>query len=374
MKILIISSDTKSLVDFRGDLMKEMVDYGNTVVAVAPEIDQEEDLEKIGVLFRQLDFKRASLNPLNDFQLYRSLSKIIKDEKPDLIFSYAVKPVIYASLAGRKHNVVRIYSLLPGLGYLFNTYDRPSFLRKIINRVVKILLKRSFAVNQKVFVQNPDDKKELIESGIIEEDKCVRVNSSGINLEKFSPKPLPDDPVFIMISRLLKDKGVYEYFEAASKLKKKYSSVAFFLLGPTDSNPTAVKEHELKKLLEKGHVNYLGEVKDVRNFIEKSSIFILPSYYREGVPRSIQEAMAMGRPIITTDWIGCRETVIDGYNGFLVKPQSAYDLAEKMEYFIINPKKVGEMGANSIDYCRKKFDVKFINKQMLHDMKILDLE
>lgn len=374
MKVLVISSETKSLIYFRGELMTEIIKQGNEVVAVAAENDYLEEFNKIGVRFCPLPFNRASKNPFNDLQYYLKISKLIKRENPDMIFSYHIKPVIYASLAGAKCNVKQIYSLFPGLGYAFSQIENPRFKDKILQRMIIWLLKRACKHNKLVFVQNPDDRLELIDNRIIAQEKCIRVNSSGVNLNNYTPAELPEKPVFIMAARLLKDKGLFEYINAARCLKQKYSHAEFLLLGSFDLNPNSITKEELEELISDGCVTYLGYVKDVRPYISQASVFVLPSYYREGVPRSVQEAMAMGRTIITTDSVGCRETVKNGFNGLLTKPKDTEDLIKNMEYLIQNPEEINRMGKNSIDYCKEKFDVNLVNKQMLSGMGIYQTE
>lgn len=367
-----ISSNAKSLFDFRSDLIKEMIGYGHEVVTVAPENNLCEEFKKIGTKFIQHQFDRASTNPFNDLKFFINVFTIIKREKPDMVFSSALKPVIYASLAAKLCKVKNIYSLLPGLGYIFNQYDKPSIKHIVIQKAAIFLLKLGCSCNDRIIVQNPDDQSELVEKGIVTGNKCIRVNSSGVNFERFFPVELPPKPIFIMISRLLKDKGLLEYIKASSVLKQKYKEAEFLLLGPFDSNPSSVTETELNSLISDGCVKYLGETNDVRPFISGATIFVLPSYYREGVPRSIQEAMAMGRAIITTDWIGCRETVINGYNGYLTTAKKIDDLVEKMEYFILNPAEIQRMGENSTKYCKEKFDINIVNRQMLAAMNIVN--
>lgn len=365
MKILIVSSDTKSLIDFRGDLLIKLKDLNHRVIALAPEEDTDGKLACMGIEFRQLPMRRASTNPFDDIKYYKNIRKIIKEEKPDMVFSYAVKSVIYASLAAHRCGVNRIYSMLPGLGSVFSLNSKTSCKTKLVKFIVCRLLKWACRYNKRVIVQNPDDKKELEGRKIIASDRVVRVNSSGVNMKRFTREEYPAAVTFLMACRLLKEKGLHEYIQAADRLKQKYPDVRFLLIGPFDQNPDSITESELKDRLSNQAVEYLGYYEDVRSIIRQSSVFVLPSYYREGVPRSIQEAMAMGRPVITTDWIGCRETVKDGYNGFLVPVQNASALGASMEKFINDPVIVEEMGQNSIQYCREKFDVEVVNKQML---------
>lgn len=369
MRIMIISSDTKSLIDFRMDLMIKIRDKGHEIIAVAPEKKFIEDFNKNGINFIQIKFDRVSTSILDDINFYFKIKSLIRSEKPDMVFSYALKPVIYGSLAAKRCGVKKIYSLLPGLGHAFNK-DIINLKDKSINRIVKILLKKSLKYNTRVIVQNPDDKQELLNEKIIDEARIVRVNSSGVNMEKFKVTKYPEKITFIMVSRLLKNKGVLEYIEAARQIKNENSNVRFLLLGPIDSNPLSLKRDELNNLIEDGCIEYLGEVNDVREYIGQSSVFILPSYYREGVPRSIQEAMSMGRAIITTDWIGCRETVIDGYNGYLVKVRDVKDLKKSIKKFINSPELIQKMGKNSIKYCKEKFEKDIVNEQMCSSMDI----
>lgn len=369
MKIMLISSDTKSLIDFRGDLMIQMKEKGHEIIAVAPENEFLEEFNKMGVRFEQLKFNRASTSILGDISFYFKVKLLIKSEKPDMVFSYALKPVIYGSISAKKCGVNKIYSLLPGLGHAFNR-DNLSFKDRLVNKIVKLLLRYACKYNKRVIVQNPDDKEELINEGIVSEYKIERVNSSGVNMDKFKPTEYPENITFIMISRLLKNKGVLEYISAAKNIKKEYKKVKFLLVGPLDSNPLSLSKIELENLIADGCVEYLGVTNDVREYISRSSVFVLPSYYREGVPRSTQEAMAMGRPIITTDWIGCRETVIDKYNGYLIQAKNTNQLEEAMRNFIKDPYLIKNMGENSIKYCKEKFEVNIINEQMI---KYIDL-
>ena len=370
MRIMVISSDTKSLIDFRADLMMEMKNLGNDIIAVAPENGYDEEFNKMGIDFVQVEFDRASTSVLEDIKFYFKIKKIINEKKPDIVFSYALKPVIYASIAASKCGVEKIYSLLPGLGHAFNKGE-VKFKDKVVSKLVRMLLKYACNLNKRIIVQNPDDRQELINEKIIKEDKVVRVNSSGVNMDRFKISDYPDNTTFIMISRLLKNKGVIEYISAAKNLKKKYKDVRFQLLGPIDSNPLSLSKNELDNLIDDDSVEYLGVTDDVRDYIGNASVFVLPSYYREGVPRSIQEAMAMGRTIITTDWIGCKETVVDGYNGYLVKPKEICDIEEKMEILIKDPELIQEMGKNSLEYCKEKFDINLVNKQMLEFIDLI---
>ena len=211
--------------------------------------------------------------------------------------------------------------------------------------------------------------KVFTDNRIVDKEKCVITNGSGVNLERFSQKPLPDENRFLLIARVLRDKGIMEYLEAADKVAEKYPDAKFDLLGPLDTNPSALTEDDLAPYLNE-NVKYLGGTNDVRPYIEKARVYVLPSY-REGTPRTVLEAMAVGRPVITTDAPGCRETVTDGENGFLVPVKDAGAIAEKMIYFIENPERAQEMALRSMEICRKKFDVRSVNKTLLRTMGLI---
>lgn len=205
----------------------------------------------------------------------------------------------------------------------------------------------------------------------MKKDKCEVVDGSGVNLERFKRNALPDGNVFLMVSRILRQKGVKEYFEAAKIVKDKYPDAQFLYVGSEDKTQAALNIEEVKEeFLDTEIVNYCGESNDVPSYIAKSTVFVLPSYYREGVPRTLLEALAMGRPILTTDTVGCRETVKDGVNGYFVPIKDSNALAKKMIYLIENRNLLKEMSEASYDYCKERFDVKLINKKMLEIMKI----
>ncbi|HYE10911.1 MAG TPA: glycosyltransferase family 4 protein, partial [Patescibacteria group bacterium] len=212
-----------------------------------------------------------------------------------------------------------------------------------------------------------DDKQEFVKRGLLNEEKCILISGSGVNLEKYTPVLLPNAPVFLMIGRILRDKGIMEYIKAAREIKKKYPYVKFQLLGPFDVNPQSLKYNDIEPYISDGSVEYLGQTNDVRPFIQKCSTFVLPSY-REGTPRSTLEAMAMGRPIITTDAPGCRETVIDGVNGFLVPIKNINVLIEKMIWMIENREAAANMGQASLHICEAKYDVKKVNEDIMNAM------
>lgn len=231
--------------------------------------------------------------------------------------------------------------------------------------------KIAFRYNKKVIFQNKDDVEEFIKRKYLKKEKCEVVDGSGVNLERFKRNPLPQENIFLMVSRILKQKGVREYFEAAKIVKEKYPNTQFLYVGAEDKTQAALNLNEVKEeFLDTGIINYCGESNDVPSYIAKSTVFVLPSYYREGVPRTLLEALAMGRPILTTNTIGCKETVKDGVNGFFVPIKDSKALAEKMIYMIEHRQELQKMSDASFEYCKKRFDVNIINKRMLEIMDI----
>lgn len=367
MKVMVISPKNKTLFNFRGDLIKDIISKGHQVIAIGPNEDYIDDVLALGVKFIKIPFSKDNTSILGDLNYYYKLKKVIKQEKPDLVFSYTIKPVIYGSLAARHCDVGKIYSMVTGLG---RVYTSKSLKTKILKIITGLLYKQAFKSCNKVIFQNSDDLKQFVKLGYLSEEKAVRVNGSGVNMERFKANKLPDEPVFLMVSRIIKEKGVFEFAEAARIVKKDYPEARFILLGGYDNSIGAIKPEDLEPYITSGILEFPGETKDVVPYFKKAQIFVLPTYYREGLPRTILEAMAMGRPVITTDWPGCRDAVKDGINGFLVQPKDSIHLAEKMKFMLENPKEVRRMSENSLKLCREKYDVNIINKQMINIMKV----
>ncbi len=369
-KIAIVSHYSPSLVNFRGDLIRAMVDLGHEVICLGPEAGFEQPLQELGASYRQISLNRTGLNPFQDLGTLFSLKKAFEEIEPDMVFSYTVKPIVYGSIAAHLAGIQRIYAMITGLGYVF---IGETFKQKFLTQMVASLYKWALKYNQVVFFQNPDDLRLFVDKGIVTKTvKPVLVNGSGVNMEKFALASLKLSPVtFLLMARLIKDKGILEYVEAARLLKQKYPMVKFQLLGPLDTNPTAITQEQLDQWAEEGVIEYLGKTDDVRPFVANASVYVLPSYYREGTPRSVLEAMSMGRPIITTDAPGCRETVIDGRNGFLVPVKDVEALMSAMEKFILEPDLIAQMGKESRIIAEEKYDVRKVNQVILHEMGLI---
>lgn len=365
MKIMILSSYAPTLFFFREDMMIAMINKGHEVVAAAPEPVEEWKAKFIKRNIKYVSIKgidRTGTNPIQDIIGFFSIIKAIIREKPDKIFAYQAKTIIYGCIAAKFAGVKEIYALMCGLGSVFRSKSN-----NLASNIMKIGYHIAFKLCNKVFLQNKDDYMELLDIGIIKENKVVMINGSGVNMLKFTKKPIPHNPVFLFVGRIIRDKGIIEYLEAAKIVKEKYPESRMQIVGYFDTNPTALKREELQPYINKGIIEYLGSTDDVRPFLEKCSVFVLPSYH-EGTPKSVLEAMATGRPIITTDAPGCRETVIDGKNGFLVPVRNSKKLAEKMMWMIENSEKAKKMGEESFKICKEKFDVNNVNKVILNAM------
>lgn len=366
-KILMIAPKTSTFINFRGDLIKDILKKGYDVTVVIPEKGYESFFEELGVKIRYINLDKNSYSIFNALNYYKDLVKIIKEEAPDKVFSYTIKPVIFGSLAAKRANVKEIYSLICGLGYLFAV---DTFKVKILRTICGLAYKLALKFNTKVIFQNKDDIDEFVKRRYVSKEKSELVNGSGVNLTKFKKNKIPKNVSFIMISRILKQKGVMEYFEAAKIIKEKYKNVKFTYIGAIDKTSNSINMNVLKPYIDSEIVEYIPETNEVEKYIAKSSVFVLPSYYREGIPRTLIEATAMARPIITTRTPGCKETITNGKNGYFVETRDVKDLVNKMELMIEKQDKLQEMGEESYKLCLEKFTIDIINKRMMDIMGV----
>lgn len=369
MKIAVLSSHTSSLFWFRMDMMKDFIKNGHTIIALGPEpeADWKVKFEEYNINYRQLNVDRNGMNPLKDIKTFRALHEFMKKERPDKVFAYQAKTVVYGSIAAKLNGITEVYPLIAGLGSIFRGMG---FKNKIVKTIMKIEYWAACKCSKKVFFQNHDDKNEFIQNGLIKDDKTVIINGSGVNLEKFKPTPFPQEPAFLFIGRLIKDKGIMEYLEACKEVKERHPHVRCLLVGPYDSNPSALKPEELKPYIDNGIIEYFGEQSDVRPFIAQCSTYVLPSYH-EGTPKTVLEAMSMGRSIITSDAPGCRETVTDGVNGYLVEVKDIKGLVDKMEHMISYPETSQKMGATSSKIAQEKYNVEIVNQSIIQTMGLI---
>ena len=297
----------------------------------------------------------------------KQLEGIFKRIQPDILLTSFSKPVIFGTLAAKRAKVPKIIAMLEGLGYTFTEQpDGQSLKAKIIKQIQVFLYKIALPKADTMIFLNPDDPKDLLDRYHIEVKKREILGAIGLDLNEYKYSIPPSEPIsFIFIARLLREKGIFEFLKAAEQVKKKYPVVVFKVIGSFDSeNPGALKQGELQYYIESNIIEYPGFVTNIKDWIRESSVFVLPSY-REGVPRSTQEAMAMGRAVITTDVPGCRETVVEGKNGFLIPKWDVAALVKAMEYFIENPEEIKRMGEESHKIASEKFDGEKVNQKLL---------
>ena len=366
-KIVLISPKNRTVYNFRGDLVKQMVATGYEVVVTGPDQKDVRKIEALGARFIEIPMNKTGTNVRADLQYCKALTILLKKEKPNAILGYTVKPVVYGAIAAKRACVKNINCLVTGGGYTFIATTPKA---RVLALIVRSLYRRGLANADHVIFQNKDDLNEFCERRLVSRQKCSYVNGSGVNLSYFTQVPMPEHITFFMLSRLLKSKGVGEYLEAARIVKKQYPHVTFKLLGKYEYiMQDAMDQEYVESFIKDGTVERFEETDDVRPYYKMCSVYVLPSY-REGTPRTVLEAMAMGRPIITTDTQGCRETVKDGVNGFLVPIKNIQALAEKMIWFIDHPEAIQVMGQQSYQYVLKKFDVNKVNADMIRIMNL----
>ncbi len=373
-RVVIIGTIAQSIYSFRGDLIKDIVQDGHQVYAFFSDCSNDaelEEIQKLGAIPVRYQLSRGGLNPFSDILATYKLFKKIRSIRPDLVFSYFVKPVVFGTLAAKLARVPVIIGMLEGLGNAFTEQPDGRVNKKVavIKHLQILLYKCTLPLLNKLIFLNPDDPRDLIEKYGIRTKQVEVLGGIGVNLSEYRYSAI-QEPIgnvrFLFIARLLKEKGIREFISAAKIVKEKYPKTIFTVLGAVDTESLGgLTKDELNQYIHSGLVEYPGHVSNVQEWIAKSHVFVLPSYYREGVPRSTQEAMAIGRAVITTDVPGCRETVIDGLNGFLIAPHQASMLAERMMFFIENKDSIRRMGDNSYAIALEKFDVSKVNQRLM---------
>jgi len=374
MKVTIITSYAKSAVNFRGPLIRCLVGNHCTVEILAPDhsFETRADLSALGASSISFSMNRTGRSLFQDLLSCQSLYSILIKTKPDVVFTYFIKPNIWGGLAAAAARVPWRVSLVEGLGSIFtkDEHSRQSPGKFILSWLVLRLYQVSFFFANKIVFLNSDDLHELSDSCRIPLAKTFLLGGIGVDLSDWRMTPPFVSPItFTMASRLLREKGVFEFLEAAKLVKARFFDVKFLLLGGLDDNPGSIMLNDLKPWIDLNIVDYPGHV-DLREWLSITSVFVLPSYYREGVPRSTQEAMAMGRPIITTNVPGCRETVKNRVNGYLVSPRDSSALARAMINFIEKPDLIKSMGIASRVMAEDLFDVHKANSKLLKVMNL----
>ena len=361
-KIAIISNLSWNLYNFRLSLMVAMRDAGYEVIAIAPYDSYSQKIIDAGFEFHNLEMNSQGINPLEDLKTTYHFYTLFKKISPDVICQYTIKPNIYGSLVASMFNI-KIINNIAGLGTLF-------IKENLVTKIAKILYKISQSKADRVFFQNRDDLALFTSEGIVNAQKCDVLPGSGVDTNRFTPhyKEESQNIRFLLIARMIWEKGIAEYVKAAREIKKTYPNVEFCLLGFLDvENPGAITKTEMDAWVEEGVINYLGVSDKVDEVIQSADCVVLPSYYREGTPKTLLESGSSGKPIITTDNVGCRDVVDDGINGYICEPRSWEDLASKIEKFLaLTHEERLEMGKRSREKMLKEFDEKIVINKYLN--------
>ncbi len=365
-KIVLVCNTSWGMMMFRSSLMKRLVDDGYDVTVLAPLDDHSEKIKALGCNYIELPMDNKGSNPIKDWFLMKRLYKHYKEIKPDLIFHYTIKPNIYGTLAAHKANYKSI-AVITGLGFTFINNG-------ITSKIAKLLYKKSLRHAHKVWFINHEDRKKFIKEKILSRDFMEILPGEGVDMDKYAPraKKINDGKFkFILIARLLWDKGVGELVKAASVLTEYYPNMEVQLVGFVDAkNPQAISKEQVEIWEKNGWIKYMGSTNDVRDFISEADCIVLPSY-REGISKILMESASMAKPIIASNVPGCRDIVENGSSGYLCNVMDAYDLAVKMEKMLLLSKEKRElMGQKGREHILREFDEKIVIKKYMHAIKL----
>lgn len=361
MRVAIVLNTSWNIYNFRYNLVNRLLERGYEVYAIAPHDNYSEKLEEMGCKYVPLSMDSRGINPIKDFALIVELFNIYRKVKPDVVLHYTIKPNVYGTLAASILGVAVVNNIC-GLGTVF-------LKRNLLSVIAKAMYKISFWYPKKIFFQNDDDLELFVDNKIVSKNSTDILPGSGIDLTKFRPSPLMlgKKLTFLLISRLIIDKGIYEYIEAIRRLKEEGIDAVFQILGSKDpEHRRGIPVHVIDQWIKEGVIEYLGTTEDVRPFIHDADCIVLPSY-REGTPRTLLEAASSRRPIIATDVPGCNNVVIDGYNGLLCKEKNGNDLAEKIKLFIqLSQEERIEMGKMGRRHVEENFDENLVIDKYLN--------
>ena len=369
-KIAVVTAATNTIEWYRMDMVDEFVRRGCEVLVLGdePEGDWDGFFSLHGVRYRCYPVSRNGMSPVHDLGTLRALTRALREERIDKVFTYQAKPNIYGGIAAHRVDA-ELYVMMGGLGSVFRPDSISGrFVRAVVAAEYRVSLKHADAV----FFQNREDLHTFEGLGVVKDDQVVMVRGSGVNLEKFPVEPLPDKPLFLFVGRLVRGKGVMDYLKAARIVKHAHPEADFVLVGPFDTNPTALKPEDIQPYIEDGTIRYEGGRRpdEIHEFMKACSCFVLPSYYGEGTPKSALEAMATGRPLIVADAVGCREVVQPGENGFLVPPRDPGAIADAMERLIADGGLRSRMAHASRMMAKELFDVDKVNGVICETMGV----
>ena len=366
--IALVMNTAWGVKTLRSDLIRFLQSLRHDVSVISRADQAVIDLQRMGVTFEDWAVARNSLNPFREGLAILRLRRLLARIRPDVILCFTPKAILLGSLAARATPSSHIFSVFTGLGFLFGDDNSP---KRVLAPIIRFMFRRSLRNNHIVFFQNPDDLKMFVTHRIVPVDRTCRLYGSGVDTTRFVPSPSRkerNETVFLMIARLIAAKGVLDYIEAATILKRKRCRARFRLLGPFDDHPTAVDRNTIQSAVDSELIEYCGTTNDVRPFLQDADVFVLPSY-REGTPRSSLEALSTAKPIITTDTPGCKETVIHDCNGYLVPVRDPEALAESMRKLIGNREKIRLMGTRSRQLAEELYEVDKVNAELWREVR-----
>lgn len=370
-KVLVIASLAYSLVNFRGQLLARMVRNGHDVVAVAPEFDAQivSDLAAMGVRHAEIRMDRTGLGPLDDLRTFRDIRAAIVRERPDVVLVYTIKPTVYGGLATRLSRGIALHALFTGMGYAF-AEEHPTGRRRLARAVVVALHRLALKRLRKGFVYNDADMADLKRFRMVPPTADVmRVPGSGVDTVRFAPPEVPPETNRVLfIGRLLRSKGVPELVEAAKVLRARGVDFTLDVVGPEDPNPDRIDPEVLTAWQADGLVTYHGATRDVRPYLREASVFVLPTMYREGTPRTILEAMAMGVPVVTTNSPVTRDAIRDGETGLLADPGDIAGLADAIERILTEDGLRDRFSKAARAFAVDVHSVDIVNRTLLTEM------
>lgn len=367
MKVAIITTYAHKVYTARKELLNELkrLDFQLTVMGPEKEELCLPELEKLDIEYIELNIQRVNLNPLKEILSVHDIQKKLMANKIDCVLVYGIRMIPSVVLAAKLAKVKRVVCIINGAGNLLMSNGAKSKIAQAISFPMLSLMLRQA---NKVIFQNKDDYKEFKRKHLVSENNICFTNGSGVNTTLYKPTPIPKELEFLLVTRVTGSKGTNEYVKASRVIKDRYPEARFGLVGPKDDNDGSVDWGAIEEAINEGALQYYGETQNVMKYLEKCRIYVFPSYYREGVPRSVLEAMAVGRPIITTNSPGCKETVTNGINGFLVPPKNTEALVDKITWMIENSEKVELMGNESRRLAVEKFDVNKVNEIIVQQL------
>lgn len=363
--ILVITLDN-AFLSHRKEIAVEAQKQGWDVTVVVHYTGNQDKIVALGLKTINLPINRAGKNPFEEFGTYRFLKKLYKKEKPDVVHHVGVKLMLWGSLAAKHAKVPCIVNAIAGCGAMFT----PDRLNSPVTKLIIKGLQHAKTDHSTYIVQNNDDKKLFIQNGIMNSDQTVLIKGSGVDTKRF--KYRTEDEItstkirFVYSGRMLEEKGVMVVIQAAEQLKAKYAdTIQFVFCGWIEDNPSALTEDQINAHMDGNYMTWLGFCPHVEEQLRSCHVLVYPSFYMEGLPKTVIDAESCGLPVITTDWVGCRDAIEDNYNGFIIPPHDVAAVVEKIEYFINKPEKRKQMSANSRELAERVFDVQHVVKQHL---------